>query len=288
MTPFPPVDNGGAVRELLDAGKALALSVSEKMELQGQTFVFTKDGGSIRPVNLTASLPAHAQPHPERKTGVFRFHDIESFAAYVNAHKGEGTDIFVAVTEEGARFVAVLNGHGSQAGAGDHRALYELARSIEWKRWMEHDREAMSQVSFCEHLEDCQEFITKPQSADLLKLLQSLEGKVNASFKQVVNLHTGAVKIAYEEDVSVTGKGAPMVGAGEMTIPTEIGIALPPFENVSYYHATARLRLRTESRRLTFQYETLNTHIVTKTAVKGLLEQVEKLTSIKPLLGIPT
>lgn len=271
--------------QLLDAGMALASLSQKTFVLNGETFALLKCGGNIQAFNLTAQLPPTAKPKPQSINARVVMHSVDSFNEYVNHFKTDDTAIAVESNEVRTNIAAVIDYHGAEPDRCSHWAIYTLKPSVEWNRWMENDKEALSQLAFCEHLEDCRDYIITPPAADLLKLMQNLEGKVNADFKQVINLHNGAVKIAYDEDVQLRG-GQPTNAAGEMTIPNEITLALPPFENMPAYKIKARLRLRAENRRLTFQYETLDTHLVTRDAVNNLLEEVESVTGIKPYLGV--
>jgi uncharacterized protein YfdQ (DUF2303 family) len=275
------------VKELVDTGKVIATEAREIIELNGQSFLMLPnsvngDGDDI--LNLTRLLPEHAQDAPRRKTGVVHMQSLDSFAGYVNAHKEDGAAIYVTVNADGASFVGVLNGHGEKPGHSDHLARYTLKPSVEWDKWMRQNNNRLSQEQFVNHIEDCQDFITVPVAADLLKLLSNLQGHVHADFKQVINLYNGSSKLVYDEDVVIRGETAR--GAGELVMPTEIKLVLAAFENVKPFQVSARLRMRSDNKRLVFTYDTMNTHLVVKQTVNTLLEDCEQLTGIKPYLGV--
>lgn len=64
-------------------------------------------------------------PYPARKTGEFEFVDVDSFTAYVNQHKIDGTTLYF--DPDFLHVTAVLNDHtAASAGWGDHRAMVIL------------------------------------------------------------------------------------------------------------------------------------------------------------------
>jgi uncharacterized protein YfdQ (DUF2303 family) len=282
-----------STKDLLDAGKQIAKAAREVVEVDGQRFmVLPAQGGHMNVINLSEKTPKQYWERPKRKTGTVALHSIESFAAFVNRHKQPGTMVYITThggesLASGITFEAVLNDHepgDDGADWGDFRAAYQLLLSPEWVRWMEHDRGALAQKSFCEHMENFEREILKPDGATLLKLLQDLEGRVDCSFKGAVNLHNGSVKVGYTEDVSLRAGGS-TEAAGEMTLPDRIELKLPPFENAPPYKMWARLRVRVAERKLFFQYETQDAHLVIRDAVNALAEKVKAATGIEPLLG---
>ncbi len=286
--------DGTAVAQILAAGKAIATtSVASKFTENGHTLLVLETPQGYKVENVSLALPADARPKPVRKVDTVQVHDIASFNTYVNTHKTKGAAIFVNVADDGATFTGVLNYHDSEnADFGDHRVVYHLKRSKEWQAWMKNNSRALSQVQFCEHIEDCMELITSPMAADLLALMQNLSGKADVAFKQAINLRNGSVKLAYDEDVTIRSEVSKQ--AGEMEVPEYIYLAIPPFENVAPYKAIARLRTRIADRRLVFVYETgadlsskfaMNLALITKAATTDLLQQVQDATKITPLLG---
>src|SRR5690348_8798675 len=96
-------------------------------------------------------------PKPARKRGNATLTEAESFAAYVNAHKTGDTAIFASVFDTGASFQAIIDFHGkSEPAWGDHKASFSLLPTVEWSRWMEKNKKEMSQMQFCEFLEENQ------------------------------------------------------------------------------------------------------------------------------------
>lgn len=294
----PNINQPSSVEQLIKAGAATAVLGSQTRFIhEGHTFmVFNSQSGSNHTQNLVClsnSLPPDARPLPKRKTGIMVVHDVASFIAYFNAHKEKGSIIVVDVGTDGARFSGILNYHGETANAGDHRVVFDLERSIEWNQWMKHNKAKLPQQTFVEHIEDCREFIVSPSAADLLKMFSGLEGKVDANFKQSVNTHTGAVRVAFEEDIAIRGGGTSKAD-GTMDLPERFDIAIAPFTNTSRIKATARVRIRVENRKLVFTYETgacvggefaLNLGLITEQAVTELVAKLEEGTTVKPLLG---
>lgn len=273
------------VEQLLQAGITISAQTAKPVMLNGESFLVHPSGSGFEVKNLTQLLPPHAKDKPQRKLGLVVVHSQESFCQYVNAHKEAGATIFVNVTETGAKFTAVLNYHDSAANHGDHRVVFNLKPSVEWLRWMEKDRKPLGQVVFCEHLADCQDFITSPPGADLITLLQNIEGKVDSAFKQSINLHNGSSKLTFDEEVTFGASKETTKRPGEMEIPTVLELLLPPFANGPAWKAKARLKTRVEQRKVHFVYETLDTHLVVQAAVTDLIKNVAAATTITPLLG---
>lgn len=281
----------------IDKAVELLLETGRATTAQAQTLIYIDEavrvpvlvvpnGTGYKVESLLHLLPPWAAPTPTRKVGTVSVHDLDSFCRYFLTHKEEGAAIFVSVSETGATFVGVMNAHDKSAKHQDHRVSYTCAPSVEWKRWMANNNKALTQTAFVEHLEDCEELITAPASADLIKLLSSLSGKSDASFKGAVNLFNGAIKVNFEEEVTLRGGAESGTSQGEMEIPNRIQATLPPFTNGPLWKADCRLRVRVQNRALTLQYETIDTHLIIRDAVNEMIRKVAELTKVEPFLGI--
>jgi uncharacterized protein YfdQ (DUF2303 family) len=220
-------------------------------------------------------------PKPSRKRGVAALSEADSFVRYVNQHKTGDTAIFASVSDVGASFNAIIDFHGKTDPAwGGHQATFNLLPTVEWSRWMGQNKKDMTQMAFCEFLEENQLLFTDPDGASLLELILKLEGKVDAKFVSSTRLQNGSFKFAYEEDVSLQGS-AP----GAMVLPAMVQIHVIPFRGGSSEVVSARLKYRLQDRKLMFRYETVTPHLIIKDCVDETVKEISTGTGITPLVG---
>jgi uncharacterized protein YfdQ (DUF2303 family) len=233
----------------------------------------------------------HLLSKPFRKIGRMVLNDLDSFARYFKAHKTDNSILIADVDPKGARgtkFKAVFNYHGTASGAqdfGDFTAEYTAQLSVEWLRWMAQNGKPLEHAAFLQHLEDNQDIIKEPNGADLLQLISSLQGKVDARFANALNLHNGKMKLSYEEDVELRGAGSTAAKAGTMEVPSELIAGIAPFEFGTPYKIRNRLRYRVKDRQLVFGYEVVDPHKIIQDAAGGQMAELEELTGVKPLCG---
>ena len=265
-----------AILTLMNAGKAMgATTLPEK----GEPFVIVPSPEGYKPIGVGKFYePTHVQAMVSADTP-------ESFADYVNLFKIEDTMIFACVGNQGATITAVIDYHLDAVTPRRcaHWCTCKLAPTVEWNRWMAANGVPKAQLDFAEFLEENQDLITSPPGAELLELVQTLEGKNHVRFNSAVRLPTGRISLAYEEDVELRGGVTPDKGKVEM--PPIITAGIAPFEGLDKYLVTARLRWRIADRKITFFLNTVNPHRIVRDAVNGVLAMVEEKTMIKPILG---
>ena len=260
----------------INAGRALGGIIKD---FNGQQLVVVPDGYSV------VSLDIHAEK-PFRKRGGVRVTAVESFCEYVNDHKTQGTTIFVAATTSGLVANAVLNHHSKiEPGFGDHSVVFNSAQTVDWTRWMGKNGQHFNQVDFALHLENCQHFIVDPPGAELLEMVQSLEGKSKVRYSSINRLANGRVALDYEQDVEL--KGTPGgTKAGQVDFPQTIVCGLAPFEGIDLVQVHNRLRYRIgNDKSLVLWYEVINPHVIIKAATDKLAEIIAEKTKVKPLYG---
>lgn len=227
------------------------------------------------------------------------FSDPTSFADYVNKFKDDGTVIFAAITDNGVVFEAVLDFHQAKSGQGSteslptghvprdcaHRARFQ---GVETKDWMASNGKRMDQVTFATFLEEHQDLIVTPPGADLLELVQHLEGHKSARFNSAQRLRDGRIQLVFEEDIELRGAENSQIKSGSMELPREILAAIKPFEGVDHYKVPTRIKYRIEGRKMEFWYETVNAHKIVRDAVKGMFELIQGRTTLAPFLGSVT
>ena len=221
--------------------------------------------------------------------------DAESFAAYVNRYKDDRTLIYANVTETTAQFVAVLDYHTPAAPEFcGHKCEYNTSQTPEFKIWLAANRKWMSQVEFATWLEDNQQLFVVPSDwpadktpplagAELLELVQNLEGHQAVRFTSGVRLKSGGNSLHYDEDVQVNATNT--TKAGTIALPDMMVAGFAPFIGSPKYQITARLKYSVEGRKLALKLETVQLHKVISDSINLLVEQVTNDTGIKPLIG---
>lgn len=272
------------VQAALDAGRAL-----------GSTPITTDKPTAVVviPNNYKAeALEKHIEkylPAPRRVQASPTFANVVSFILYVSEYKNADTKIFASVptsTSVAPSFIAIIDYHSVEGAAWcEHRARYGCEFTEEWKRWMSKNGTRMSQVEFATLLEENQRIITRPPGAELLELVQTLEGKNDIRCNSLIRLSSGKAKLLYEEDVEL--KGTINTQQGQVEFPTSIEVAIAPFDGGPAYKITCRLRYRIENRRLSFWYECVDVHLIIQECVKEIVERVEEKLSLEVLLGTP-
>jgi uncharacterized protein YfdQ (DUF2303 family) len=225
---------------------------------------------------------------PKRIEELVLLDDCESFCAYVNAYKYGGdsdaaTVIFARVSDSGAKLEAILDYHAAEPAWCRHIARFNPQLTTEWQLWCAADRKPMTQVQMAEWLEENANLMVVPTGAELLELVQTLDGKSDVRFNSTVRLHNGANSLNYDEDVQVRGQVSTKNGTIEL--PREITAAIAPFEGAQPYGVRARLKTKIEGRKLTLWFETVQKHLIIRDNVRYILETVAQKTGIKPYLG---
>lgn len=188
---------------------------------------------------------------PPRKIGQVALHDAESLAAYVNAHRTDGTALYGDA--RGASIVAVLNDHepgaAAAAGWGDHTATWKLRHTPQWAAWHGHAGQWMSQRAFAEHLEDNAADVIEPSAADMLEVAQTLQANKSVAFRAHTRLRDGQTQLTYEETIeSKAGQ------RGQLDVPTTFAIGVAVFDGLDAYKLQARFRFRVSDGDLAVMY----------------------------------
>ena len=257
---------------ILSAGRAIG---GVRTEHNGIPFAVIPTGYKAESIEPFLTLPARKRNG--RRALIFT--EVESFNRYVTAHKTPGTHIFSDVS--GAS--AVLDWHQSKdAGWGDHIASLVFKDTPEWRKLAAIHKKVQTQHEFCEFLEDNLGLIVVPSSAELLEIIESLEGKKAVQFNQAVKLTNGTVKLGFSEEVELRGGVNRTDGAVEL--PQRITAAAARYEGGEVYKIDCRLRYRLNDRKLTFTVIIDNLDAILKDAFDGILAQIENGTTFKPLI----
>jgi uncharacterized protein YfdQ (DUF2303 family) len=248
--PNTPAPEGGTLLKASPAGDAAAVIDAARRATEPKPLDTTEyyavpgADGDVEVLDLERYRPA-----PDRARGVYRPATVQSFIAYVNAHADEEhSTVWVHPTE--GRVVCVLNDHSAESAEwGDHRVELTLLVTDEWKFWLARDGQLTGQEEFAEHIEDGVRQIVEPEAATMLEIAQSIHATTKASFRSATRLADGEVQMAYDEEVEASAGRK-----GELSIPREFVLALPPFVGEEPYKLTARLRYRLNSGTLRIGY----------------------------------
>ncbi len=225
-------------------------------------------------------------PKPTRKAGTVLLSDADSFVTYVRKHRClDDTTIYCKAdfAKGDVQLVAVLNDHcGEAAGWRDHRAVYDVPKSEEWKRWTVRNGQPFTQAEFAAFIEENQRDIASaegmPTGGDMLAMALSLEINQDARFKSSVRLQSGGVEmtlVAQEDDATLK----------RMQVFERFALGVAPFFNGEPYQIVARLRYRAQDGKLRFWYELVRPDLVVQHAAKTLVEKIAAETEVPVLMG---
>jgi len=278
------------LREALDAGGQL---VGERNHGDPLGFVVVRSDQRVQAVE---DIVAKHLSKPRRVDQTVVMLTPDSFADYILIYKTDETKIFAFSTDNPdavPEFTAFMDYHAPKF-EGDngarwksHVAKFNPRFTEEWNRFVRAAKKPMNQTDFSIWVEENLKTITQPPSADLLELVQTLEGKRNITCNQLVRLTNGRTKLEFDEEIELKG-GASSTQKATTDFPNEIQLGIAPFMGVSKYEVTARLRYRIQERKIVFWYEPVDLHLVIKDVVDEMVELITEKTGLKPLLGSAT
>lgn len=266
-----------AIELLLETGRFQRPIVAT----ENKTFTVLPNGTAL---DLTDKYP------PNRIRQRIDLLTAESFVDYVKAFKNNSSIILADVSDEGAKFRAVIDYHSATGGQPDyccHVATYATKTTPEWDIWRSRDRKAMTQLDFATFIEDNIQLFQSPENSgapspiELQELILNLHGHSDARFTASHRLDNGQAKVSYEEEVGVAGT----LRGADMVLPAIIigGFAL--LVGSANYAVKARLKTRICDRKLVLFYETINPYLLMRDAIKDAIKAIETGTELKPFIG---
>ena len=189
--------------------------------------------------------------HPHRVTDQRRFGDVEGFVDYDAGHAGDGTTVY---RDGELTFVATIDDHapGGNPGWRDHVARLRMRLSDEANHWVRHSGGLLPQAGMAEHIEERVGDIVTPDAADLLELVQFLEGTVSTKWTAAHRLRDGARTVEWSESMTAQGKVA---AGGSHEVPGEFVVAVPLFRHdAAPTTLTAKVRYRVQNGALMIGY----------------------------------
>jgi uncharacterized protein YfdQ (DUF2303 family) len=230
------------------------------------------------------SLEAFCAKPISRRTDVLCL-DEESFIHYVKLHKTEGTVIFYAGTAACMKFTAIFDFEDDDGNLQwrRHTAEFRTGYSPEWIAWQQGEI-WMAHIQFAEFLEEQQRVVINPPGAELLELVQTLEGHKNARFEAGHRLQTGARRITLEEDIKLRGQPAG-TQKGQVDVPSEIQCGMPLFIYGPQYKVVFRLKYRIADGQLAFRLQVIDKERLLEDAVRESKERISRETELFCLAG---
>lgn len=197
-------------------------------------------------------------------------HSVESFIEYFNNFADIHSHIFVDA--DNAKLKAILDYHTAPDAPSwnRHTVTYQFPKTVEWSKWLANNGTKMAQEDFALFIEDNIKEVVDPDGATMLEIASSLQATNNVSFKSAKRLDNGETQFDYREDIESTA-GA----QGQLSIPSEIKIALKPFQGSETYNVTARFRYRITQGQLVMWYDIIRPHAIIEDAIKDAVEKVK-------------
>ena len=244
----------------------------------------------IKPTGFEVHSLESLLPEPTCKRAKVSLATEDSFISYVSQHREATTAVFATVTSTGIGLEAILDYHGGKEGEahwGRHRASFSAAATVEWLRWMAKDKVAMNQMEIAEFLEVNQLSIASPVGAEVLEMVQTLEGVKGAKFQNSQRLSNGKTVLNYEEEVVLAGSAGTQ--KGKVEFPQTLKVAIAPFKGGPGYEFPARLRYRIGDKgAISFAFETVDPHRVIEEAAKAIVAKVQAALKIEVFQGSVT
>ena len=237
--------------------------------------------------------------HISQKVALF---STASFIDYVNAFKGDDTQIFA--DPENNLIRGILNYHKTPVDLlpedkakrelekrehivitpmpdyADHIATMEIPFSEQWSRWTGIDNQAITQGNFAEFLEENYLDVATPDHATLLEMVTSLQATNNVVFSSGLKLQTGEQQLIYTEAIEGKGKG-------DMKVPSEIKLNIPIHFDAAAMDIRCFLRYRIQQGKLTFIVKINRRELLEKEAFINVVKEIGDKTQIVPVYGMP-
>lgn len=187
------------------------------------------------------------EARPYHRTGTRTARDVESFVSLFDKHASNDAEVYADETT--STITAVLDGGAPQDRAAggtpdaswlDNRVELVLQKDPDWEAWAKIDGQLLPQATFAEFLEQQAHNVIDPLYADLLEIAQSIEVSVGTRFKAVNRTSTGERTLVVDEEhqASAGGRG------GDLTIPTELKVALRPWTDAEQFEVRVLFRYR--------------------------------------------
>ena len=246
-TTTPSADQLHISADTIDRITELAHASVAIQTYAGTDHLIVPDG--YKHVEITYDIE-RAQTAPNRKKGIARLSDIDSFIQYAKdqnmQHRG-----YIYADPEACTLIAVFNDYRDDTATGwrDHHAVFQAEKSREFSTWLKNNKDPKEQEAFAIFLEDNIADIAEPSGETLLTIALTLQAKTEVNFGSSRRLDNGQVQLIYTENIDARA------GTGNIDIPREFSIGVRLFKNGSGYKLRARLKYRLGGGKAKFWYE---------------------------------
>lgn len=302
MTYHNRTENDAALQFATERAKPEILTLTRGTAAEAQVLV-TQKGQELHSVKklLDAYLPK-----PERRTGTTTLTDPDSFVAFVNRAKNPHSVIYM--DEKAPSLLAVFDhderGEDGTATArwGQHRALYQVEISDEWRAWMKADNNSLSQRDFAELVEERALDLLDPAEAagdptvalaaklglklsapgEVIEASRGLKLRAEINVGEAVTLSSGETELHFTE----AHRG---VDGQPLLVPTAFLIGVPVLKGAPRDVLLARLRYRRVAGQPRVMW-LVNLHRpdeVMRAAVGEVILDVAARTGVEVLKGAP-
>ena len=225
------------------------------------------------------SIPdADHEPAVTRRTP--KFFETQSFVAYVNNFKREGsTRIFV--NPENLKAEAVIDYDTADlADRGVHRACLQLGLSPQWVAWTAAvaltKQRGFTQEDFAEFLEEHGVDVETPTAAELMELVTKMNITRQVSYKRGIHLQDGRQQFSYVNE----NQGGTVEFPGKMTL------GIPVFTGGQRYRVPVLLRYRLQDGgSLRFALVIHRHEEILKDAIQGDIAAIQEATGVPVHIG---
>lgn len=233
------------------------------------------EGAKVVDFEHLSAAPLRIKAHPQ-------FSDIESFKAYIEDFKDEGSRIFIDENEH--RFFTIFDCHAKGRPAwGDHSASYCAKYSREWERFKAMDGKKMDNLEFAEFIEDNVAYITKPvKGIDLLAMAQSIKVRLKGEIEVTESLSSGIKKLLIQDEGIARGVDS---RNKEIRFPEEITLSIRIYHNDLSYEVPAFLRYRKAEKGLVFWIKIPDPKAAEEQAFDNIIDRVKLATKLPTLKG---
>lgn len=256
--------------------------------------------------SLKPTLDAY-RAKPERVKGVIRADNVDSFINITNRFKGENSALYfqgeATETSVEASLLSVLNYHpqggdDTKAEWCDHRVQHSFETSPELERWMEANKQGMSQADFAAFIENnAADMVvnfgtsnirasfgsvspTFATPTDMVMLSRGIEIRANEKYHAAYRAENGTMNMQFTSTHD-DGAGQPL------NIPQWFALGVRVFIDGDTYLIPVRLRYRVKDGAVTWFYELYRMQDIFEAALKDAVAKTSSATELPLYRGAP-
>lgn len=209
---------------------------------------------------------------PRRTVRSVVVEDVPSLLGYLTLHGDADRPPEVWANRAEGEVLGVLDPPlGDEPAWCSHTVVLRLKPTPEWGEWVAASGKLMSQDEFAELVEDRVADIVDPTGAEMLELAQSFHATSKVAFESSSFLADGRRGLEFRETVD-----AKAGRTGQIQVPAVFHLALRPWEGVTAFKVTARLRYRIESGRLRIGYKLVDPDGILRVAFDDVVDDVRE------------